>query len=149
MPRLPHITAATPIAFVNAIVQAYRQSGKSPLQALGQAQIAPELLNNPQARITALQMERISGLAMQELDDEGLGWFSRRLPWGSYGMLARASISAPTLGVALARWCRHHGLLTDDVRLTLAQAGGQARVEIAEQIFRGIGPIAEKNVSGR
>ena len=28
---------------------------------------------------------------MQELDDEALGWFNRRLPWGSYGMLARAS----------------------------------------------------------
>ena len=27
---------------------------------------------------------------MQELDDEALGWFSRRLPWGSYGTLARA-----------------------------------------------------------
>jgi hypothetical protein len=32
---------------------------------------------------------------MRELDDEALGWFGRRLPWGSYGMLARASISAP------------------------------------------------------
>jgi hypothetical protein len=54
-------------------------------------------------------MELLSGTAMQELDDEGLGWFSRRLPWGSYGMLARASLSAPNLGVALKRWCRHHG----------------------------------------
>jgi AraC-like DNA-binding protein len=64
-------------------------------------------------------MERLSDAAMRELDDEALGWFHRRLPWGSYGMLLRASISAPTLEVALKRWCRHHGLLTDDMVLGL------------------------------
>jgi hypothetical protein len=52
---------------------------------------------------------------MQELDDEALGWFSRRLPWGSYGMLCRASLTSPDLGVAIKRWCRHHRLLTEDI----------------------------------
>jgi hypothetical protein len=61
-------------------------------------------------------METLPGGAMQELDDEALGWFSRRLPWGSYGMLARASISAPTLAGGLARWCRHHGLIAPILR---------------------------------
>jgi AraC-like DNA-binding protein len=78
---------------------------------------------------------------MQELDDEAPGWFSRRLPWGSYGMLARASISAPTLGLALKRWCRHHGLLTQDVTLTLSRAGDQAWIDLAEQ--RGLGALRE------
>ncbi|MFZ1607316.1 MAG: AraC family transcriptional regulator ligand-binding domain-containing protein, partial [Rhodoferax sp.] len=107
--------AATPIAFVQAIVLAYHRYGKDPAGALQKAQIAPDLLHDSQARITALQMERISDAAMQELDDEALGWFSRRLPWGSYGMLARASISAPTLQLALSRWCRHHGLIAPDI----------------------------------
>ncbi|MBB1076465.1 AraC family transcriptional regulator [Rhodoferax sp. 4810] len=125
--------AVTPIAFVNAIVNAYVKHGKNPGKALESAQIAPDILSDPQARITAAQMEAISSTAMQELDDEGLGWFSRRLPWGSYGMLARASISAPNLGVALKRWCRHHGLITDDITLTVREAGGVATLEIAEQ----------------
>jgi len=125
--------ALTPIAFVNAIVLAYTRYGKDPTEALASAQIAPELLKNPAARITAAQMENISGVAMQELDDEGLGWFSRRLPWGSYGMLARASISAPNLGVALKRWCRHHGLITDDITLTLSANGKTAQLSITEQ----------------
>ncbi len=124
--------AVTPIAFVNAIVAAYAHRGQSPLQALALAQIAPAALADPASRITALQMERISGAAMQELDDEGLGGFSRRLPWGSYGMLARASISAPTLGVALKRWCRHHGLIADDITLKLTVADSTATLAIAE-----------------
>jgi AraC-like DNA-binding protein len=130
MPHSPQ--AATPIAFVNAIVYAYKQRGLNPMRTLELAQIAPEILHNPQACITAAQMERISSLAMQELDDEALGWFSRRLPWGSYGMLARACISSPTLGVALQRWCRHHALLADDITLNLSVNAANAALTITE-----------------
>ena len=121
------------MAFVLAIAQAFRHTGRDPLPLLQQAQIAPHEVENPAARVTAWQFERLSGLAMQALDDEALGWFRRRLPWGSYGMLARASISSPTLGVALRRWCRHHGLLTEDVRLALEVAGPSARIAIEER----------------
>ncbi|MBH1957600.1 MAG: AraC family transcriptional regulator ligand-binding domain-containing protein, partial [Burkholderiales bacterium] len=77
--------AMTPIAFIQAIMLAYARRGMNPASALAQAQIAPAALLDPVSRITAWQMERISGIAMQALDDEALGWFSRRLPWGSYG----------------------------------------------------------------
>jgi len=141
MQNLSSTTAATPVAFVNAIVKAYVKYGKSPVHALESAQIAPELLENPGARISAAQMERISDAAMQELDDEALGWFSRRLPWGSYGMLARASISAPKLGVALQRWCRHHGLLTDDISLQVQTTNDIATISITEN--RDLGAMRE------
>jgi AraC-like DNA-binding protein len=134
-------TAVTPIAFLHAILTAYRRYGVNPEKALQQAQIAPELLDNPQACITALQMEVISGAAMHELDDEALGWFSRRLPWGSYGMLARASISAPNLGVALKRWCRHHGLIADDITLQLMVTDDIATISIREH--RDLGALRE------
>ena len=115
--------AATPMAFARAISAAYQLLARSPANALRLAQITPTRLQQPEARITARQMEVLSGTAMQELDDEALGAFSRRLPWGSYGMLARASLSAPALGVALKRWCRHHALLTDDIHLKLVTSG--------------------------
>jgi AraC-like DNA-binding protein len=121
------------MAFIVAMVKAYEQRGLSPEAALQKAQITPNLLNKPDARVTALQMEWMSEAAMRELDDEALGWFRRRLPWGSYGMLVRASLTAPNLGVALARWCRHHNLLTDDIRLALSTADGLAHVTLHEQ----------------
>ena len=124
--------AATPMAFVQAIVIAYQQRGLDPAQALAQAQIPPARVADPAARITAAQMETLSGAAMQELDDEALGWFRRALPWGSYGMLARASLSAPTLGAALKRWCRHHGLLTPDVTLAVTTSGDVASIALTE-----------------
>ena len=74
--------AATPMAFAQAIVSAYRRRGLKPEQALQQAQITPSQLRQERGRITARQMEVLSGAAMQELDDEALGAFARRLPWG-------------------------------------------------------------------
>jgi AraC-like DNA-binding protein len=133
--------AETPVAFVNAILLAYAQRGISPEAMLEQAQIAPAILRKPGGRITALQFELASGLAMRELDDEALGWFERRLPWGSYGMLVRASLTAPTLGVALKRWCRHHNLLTDRIQLDLTEQDGVASLRLTEQ--HALGPLRE------
>lgn len=133
--------AATPVAFVRTMVLAYEMYGKDPKDALRQAQIPSELLWLPNGRITAPQMEAISGLAMRELDDEALGWFSRRLPWGSYGMLARASLTSPTLGIALKRWCRHHRLLTEDIIYRLDVKDGVAELSIEET--RNLGPMRE------
>ena len=134
-------SARTPVAFVQAILWAYVRRGLDPSAALAKAQITPQAARDERNRVTAAQFERLCAAAMQELDDEAPGWFSRRLPWGSYGMLARASISAPTLGLALKRWCRHHGLLTPDVTLALSHTGDQAWIDIAEQ--RDLGALLE------
>ncbi len=125
-------TAVTPIAFVQTILRAYEKYAADPSEALRLARIARSDLRRSEARVTAAQLETLTGFAMRQLDDEALGWFSRRLPWGSYGMLCRASITAPNLGIALKRWCRHHRLLTDDIILDLSITGPMARLAISE-----------------
>ena len=126
------------MAFVQAIVKGYARYGVDPGAALRAAQITPKELWRPGARITAAQFEALNEHAMQELDDEALGWFDRRLPWGSYGLLCRASLGAPTLGVAIKRWCRHHALLVDDIQLSLSVADGLAQVRIEERRDLGV-----------
>jgi AraC-like DNA-binding protein len=133
--------AVTPAAFVRGVVAAYARYGRDPAEALNRAQIPPEILGAADARITATQFEALAGHAMRELDDEALGWFSRRLPWGAYGMLCRASITAPNLEVALKRWCRHHRMLTEDVRFELEVGDETAVIAIREQ--RDLGPLRE------
>lgn len=125
--------SATPMAFVRMLLLAYSKYGVDPSTALRQAQIAPADLQKPNASITSGQLEVLAFEAMRTLDDEALGWFSRRLPWGSYGMLARASLSAPDLGTALRRWCRHHALLADDVLLRLDATRQTATLTLTEQ----------------
>lgn len=124
--------AVTPIAFVQALLLAYGRYGADPYDALRKAQITPAMLRRSDSRISAEQMEQVSEAAMRELDDEALGWWGRRLPWGSYGLLARASLTAPDLRVALKRWCRHHRLVCDDVTLALEADRQQAAVTLTE-----------------
>ncbi|HEY1226968.1 MAG TPA: AraC family transcriptional regulator [Ramlibacter sp.] len=136
-PRHPPLrrppASVTPMAFARAIAAAYERHGQAPDAALRAAQITPAQLRQADGRMTARQMETLSATAMQELDDEGLAAFGRKLPWGSYGMLARASLASPDLGVALKRWCRHHGLLVPDVQLSLAASGATAAIVLRER----------------
>ena len=125
--------AATPMAFVTSVVAAYMRQAQDPQPALALAQITPDQLADSIGHITARQMEVLSGTAMQALDDEALGAFTRSLPWGSYGMLARASLTSPNLGIALKRWCRHHALLTADITLRVSASGDSAAITVTEQ----------------
>lgn len=123
----------TPIAFIKAIYESYMRYGQDPANLFEVAQIMPSRLETSNLKVSSLQMERASLIAMQELDDEALGWFERRLPWGSYAMLLRASLSSPTLGVALKRWCRHHGLLTQRITLHIETSDDKARIVLTER----------------
>ena len=127
-------TAATPMAFARSIVAVYKRHGQNPVEVLNLAQITPIQLAKINGRITSRQMETLSGAAMQALDDEGLGAFGRKLPWGSYGMLARASLTSPNLGIAVKRWCRHHALLTDDIVLNVSTSGDTAAITVEEKV---------------
>ena len=120
------------MAFVRSILLAYQKYAQKPGNALARAGISRAQLQRPDARISAEQIETFSDIAMRELDDEALGWFSRRLPWGTYGMLCRASLGSPNLLVALKRWCRHHGLLTEEIRLEIRSEGDEVRLCIEE-----------------
>lgn len=124
--------AATPMAFVRAMVSGCHRLGHDPQAALAGVGITDRDLYQLDGRITAAQMERLSDQLMRELDDEALGWFSRKFPWGSYGMLARASLTAPNLQVALQRWCRHHNLLTSDVSLSVEHTFQESAIALRE-----------------
>ena len=139
--RLLSLRTETPIAFVQAVVHAYARYGVDPAAALQAARIRPEQLDDPEARITAGQLEWLGHAAMRELDDEALGWFSRPMRWGTYGMLTRAAVTAPTLGAALQRWCRLHGLLVDEISLSVELDGAMARVQVQEH--QSLGPVRE------
>lgn len=121
------------MAFARVIVAAMTRGGVNPSDALRQAQITPSQLAAAGGRITSLQMEVLCGVAMRALDDEGLGAFGRKLPWGTYGMLARASLTSPNLEVAIKRWCRHHALVAQDLRVQLLRNGDGAAIAIEER----------------
>lgn len=91
---------------------------------LGRAGIAPELLQEPQARVTGEQYVLLFRLLMDELGDECLNLLPHPLRRGSFALIARSSLGAPTAGVALERIARGFDLLLPDVQVSVLHEPG-------------------------
>lgn len=85
--------------------------------ALAAAGIDPALLDEAGARVTAGQYAALLAVLVQRRNDEGLGLFSRRLRHGSFALVARSALGAPSLAVALRRAAHTFSLLQDDVSM--------------------------------
>jgi len=70
--------------------------------------------------------------AMLAMDDEGLGHYARRIPFGSWSMMCYAATNSRTLGEALQRYCRFFLLLDAGVAPSLAVSGNLATVRLVQ-----------------
>src|SRR5258707_7672372 len=97
--------AATPVAFVRAMVLAYEKYGKDPEAALRQAQITPELLCLPNGRITASHVRIGSGL-IAALTDRGLIFAAQPVRSCSAEQVVAAElmVAALHLGLGQSDW---------------------------------------------
>lgn len=120
----PPITIS--IAFVHSMLQGVRAHGLALDCFLEDAGIAPELLEQANSRVTVQQLVALFESLVERLDDDGLGLQSRALKRGSFALIARSALSAPTLDVALRRMARTYRLLQDDVLLEVEREGARA-----------------------
>ncbi|MFI4928887.1 MAG: AraC family transcriptional regulator ligand-binding domain-containing protein [Burkholderiales bacterium] len=120
----PPVTIA--ITFVHGLLSGVRARGQSCDDLVAEAGIAPELLQLPGARVSAAQYVALFRLLTDRLDDEFLGLLSRPLKRGSFALIARSALGAPTLGVAMRRVARTFRLLQDDVELQTVRDGALA-----------------------
>lgn len=107
------------IAFVNGMLSGVSSAAGGPARDawLIEAGIAPDLLAEPAARITAQQYVALFTRLMDGRDDEALGFFARPLRRGSFALMARSTLGAATLAQSLRRLCRTFRVLQDDVAL--------------------------------
>lgn len=117
----PPITV--PIAFVHGMVSGV-QLGRD--DCLRDAGIAPALLHEPGARVTAEQYVSLFSLLIERMDDECLGLLSRPLKRGSLALLTRSALSANTLEAAIRRIAQAFRLLQDDMLMVLVREDAAA-----------------------
>ncbi|MGQ0700561.1 MAG: AraC family transcriptional regulator ligand-binding domain-containing protein [Panacagrimonas sp.] len=118
--------ATISIAFVHGILGGVRERGESCDVYLEDAGIAPELLEQAAARVTADQYVALFRSLTDRRDDDLLGFVSRPLRRGSIAMVFRAAISAGTLETAMRRSVHTFGLLQDDVAVEPVREAGLA-----------------------
>lgn len=116
------------VCFVAAALEAVRARDLDVDALLAQVGLSPELLDIPQARISAEHYGRLWRQIAVMLDDEFFGQDSRRMKAGSFAMLCHSVLSCKNLGHALERSLRFYGLILDDIAGSLVREGRVARI---------------------
>lgn len=137
-------TDALLVPFLQRILAVYARYGREPTAALRHAGIDAGVLQSRAVPLSMAQLMAFSQQAMHELNDEGLGLYSRPLPWGSFGLIARGSLTAPNLRVAMQRWVRHQNIVVPDLNVGLEERAGCANITLLENRESWDSPLAHE-----
>ena len=111
------------MAFVHGLLGGVVQRGLPALPYLEAAGIAPQVLQQPNARVTHEQYAALLQALVSGLADECVGFLVRPMRPGTLAHLARAAVSAPTLEPALRRLAHTMYVLRDDLQLGVQRQG--------------------------
>jgi AraC-like DNA-binding protein len=111
------------MAFVRGMLEGVEARGLAVEPFLAAADIDPQLLRETSARVTGEQYVDLFRAITRRLNDDGLGFFSRPLKAGSFALMVRSALGAPTMAVALRRIARTFNLLQDDVEMVQVREG--------------------------
>lgn len=118
-----HPPVTISIAFVHGMLSGMQAQGKLLTPFLADAGIAPELLQQPDARVTAEQYIALFRSLTERCSDDLFGFLSRPLSRGSLALIIRSAMSADSLQRAMSRAAHTFRLLQDDVVLEPVREG--------------------------
>lgn len=124
------IPVTIPMLLVHRMLSGLAARGEDCTRRLEEAGIAPTLLTQRDARVSADQYVALFRVLIERRDDEALGLLSRPLKCGSFALCVRAAASASTLEDAIRRAAHTFRLLQDDLCIGRTREGGLVGVEL-------------------
>jgi AraC-like DNA-binding protein len=121
------------VYFARAVLKNAVACGLDPISLLRKHRISPRLMLENNARISIERFAELQVSTMQAMNDESLGYGTRRLPVGCWSMMCHAVIGCETLGKALSRYCRFYQLFEMGVHPVLEDDGDLVRVFLLAQ----------------
>lgn len=122
------------ICFVAAALQSVRGRDLNADELLAKVGLSANLLQMPQARVSAEHYGALWRAIAAALDDEFFGQDSRRMKAGSFAMLCHAVLGCKTLGQALDRSLRFYALILDDISGSAERDAKEARIILHERV---------------
>ncbi|MGB1140396.1 MAG: AraC family transcriptional regulator [Halioglobus sp.] len=107
------------VYFARAVLKHANAHGLDTIALLRKNRISPRLLLEDNARISIERFADLQVSTMLAMEDEALGYGTRRMPLGCWAMMSHAVIGADTLGEALKRFCRFYQLFDFDLKPVL------------------------------
>ena len=120
------------VYFARAVLKNAVTRGLDPISLLRKNRISPRLMLEDSARISIERFADLQVSTMLAMDDEMLGYASRRMPIGCWSMMCHAVIGCETLGQALSRYCRFYQLFEFGMHPVLAEDGDLACIQLQQ-----------------
>lgn len=127
--RAERSNASVAPGFVTGMLAGMQRAGRDPRPLLDAAGID---LAFAARRIALDRYALLYNLVCAELDDEGFGLFSRKMPPGCFEFLCRGMLGAATLAEALARAARFMHIVLPDLAVSVHRDLTCAELRIAE-----------------
>lgn len=126
-------TMTVPIGMITQMLDRLGHPPGAASEAVARAGIAPALLARPSARVTVEQFAVFYRALVVQMDDETPGLFSRPLRGGTLKFLCLGLMGAPSLRVALHRFCCFFRLMLDDLAFRMTACEGVEGIVIEER----------------
>jgi AraC-like DNA-binding protein len=132
---LKHSDLVVPLHEANVLLEIARERGIEPGRLLADTSITPEMLHNPDARISLIQSAQLIENALRATADPTLGLVAgQRMHIGHLGMLGTALMCQPDVRSALGVAVQFHRLFAPCWQIALDQEDGAATVRVQPTI---------------
>lgn len=116
--------------YIHAVLKNAKKYGLDTDTLLASAGISPELLNESNARVSAVNLGRLQTIVMREMKDEFLGYGPSRYVLGTWTNMCHSVIHCATLGHVMARYCRFYQMFEWGLQPRLEISGDEAKIII-------------------
>jgi AraC-like DNA-binding protein len=124
---------SVPVAYPRLLIELAEERGLAASDVLSQARVREDLLEQPDARVTAAQAAAMTRYVIDRAGCEGIGIeIGLRAKPTVHGYLGYAALSSGTAGEAFALFAQFGRLRSGDFSLVLSVDGDQAVVDVRE-----------------
>ena len=116
--------------FVKAALSGAAQAGHDVNLFLAKAGIQQDLLEQPKARVTAKQYAKLMQTLWLDMQDEFMGFASRRSKPGTFATMCQLVIHCHTLGPVYKKACQFYGLFETPITVNLEVNGQVAELKV-------------------
>ena len=137
---LSFTTERVPMAYVGVLLDLVEELGVPRAQLLAEAQVRPELLENPQGRLAFADYRLLVDCALTRSEEPALGLLlGQRLNLATHGILGYAVLSSANLGKAIQFAIKYYRVLGLSYELEVVER--DSRVELRAVESMPLGPL--------
>ncbi|MGE8496080.1 MAG: AraC family transcriptional regulator [Pseudomonas sp.] len=136
-----------PVAYAVALLDLVEELGVPREQLFSGARLRPEILENPQGRLSFLDFNQLTSCALLRCDEPALGLLlGQRLNVSTHGILGYAVLSSANLGKAIQFALKYYRVLGLTYDLEMVEQGD--RVELRASESMPLGPLGRFAAEG-